>query len=195
MLNRPAPRGRRQRGTSLIEVLVTMVILAIGLLGVAGLQGKISLAEMESFQRSQAVLALTDMTERISANRTQAASYVTTGTIGTGDSQPTDCSTIAVGPAQDICEWSNTLKGAGEQKSGVDVGGMLSAVGCITQAQAANPTLGVCAAGIYQVSVAWQGLNPTATPGLTCGQGKFGTNDADRRVITASVSVGTTSCF
>lgn len=199
MLNRQSRRSqgfrsRCQQGTSLIEVLVTLVILSIGLLGVAGLQARMSVAEMESYQRSQAVLALTEMTERIGVNRTQAASYVTAGTIGTGD-PPASCSGMAQGAARDICEWSNSLKGASEQKSSNKVGGMLGAVGCITQVQASNTALGVCTAGVYQVSVAWQGMSPTAASGLACGQGSYGANDAYRRVITASVVVGTTSCY
>jgi type IV pilus assembly protein PilV len=194
MLNPPQPRYAREHGTSLVEVLVTLVILAFGLLGVAGLQAKMSLAEMESYQRSQAILALTEMTERMSANTAQAASYVIAGTIGTGDIRPANCTALS-GPTRDLCEWSNSLKGASEQKSAANVGGMLGAVGCINQVQAYNPALGVCKAGIYQVSVAWQGMNPTATPALACGQGTFGANEAYRRVIAAAVTVGTTSCF
>ena len=187
-------RYARQHGTSLIEVLVTLVILAFGLLGVAGLQAKMGLAEMEAYQRSQAIQALTEMTERMSANTAQAISYVTAGTIGTGDAQPASCTGIAAGPNRDICDWSNSLKGANEQNATGKVGGMLNAVGCITQVQAFNPALGVCTAGIYQVSVAWQGMNPTATPALACGQGTFGANEAYRRVIAAAVTVGTKSC-
>jgi type IV pilus assembly protein PilV len=153
-----------------------------------------SLAEMESYQRSQAILALTEMTERMSANTAQATSYLNAGTIGTGDTRPTNCTTLS-GPTRDLCEWSNSLKGASELKSATKVGGMFGAVGCITQTQAYNPALGVCSAGIYQVSVAWQGMNPTATPALACGQGTFGANEAYRRVIAAAVTVGTTSCF
>jgi type IV pilus assembly protein PilV len=195
MLNPSRLQYTRQRGVSLIEVLVTLVILAFGLLGVAGLQTKMSLAEIESYQRSQAVMALTQMTELMSANAAQAASYLSAGTIGTGDTQPPTCTAITEGPTRDLCEWSNSLKGASEQKSALKVGGMVGAVGCITQLQASNPALGVCSAGIYQVSVAWQGMNPTATPALACGQGTFGANEAYRRVIAATVTVGTTSCF
>jgi type IV pilus assembly protein PilV len=191
MLNRSRPRCARQHGTSLVEVLVTLVILAFGLLGVAGLQAKMSLAEMESYQRSQAILALTEMTERMSANAAQATSYLNAGTIGTGPLA--DCTALS-GPPRDLCEWGNSLKGASEQKSAAPVGGMVGAVGCITQTQAYNPALGVCKAGIYQVSVAWQGMSPTATPALACGQGSFGANEAYRRVIAAAVTVGTTSC-
>ena len=197
MLSQPQPRYSRQRGVSLIEVLITLLILAFGLLGVAGLQAKMSLAEMESYQRSQALLALAEMTERMSANPAQAANYVVAGTIGTGDTRPADCTTIAPGPTRDLCEWSNSLKGASETKSGTAVGGSSGAVGCITQIQAINTALGVCAAGIYQVSVAWQGLNPTAAPpqAMVCGAGSFGADERFRRVISARVTVGTTSCF
>jgi type IV pilus modification protein PilV len=68
---------RAQAGTSLIEVLVTIVILAIGLLGLAGLQSRLQVSEMESYQRAQALVLLNDMVGRIEANRTNAASYVT----------------------------------------------------------------------------------------------------------------------
>jgi len=183
------------RGTSLVEVMVTLVILAFGLLGVAGLQTKVGVAEMEAYQRAQALLALSQMTERLSANTAQAANYVTAGTVGTGDAQPADCTPIAAGPNHDLCEWSNALKGAGEQRAGVNAGGMVGAVGCITQLQAPNPALGVCRAGIYQVSVAWQGMVPTTTPALACGTGLYGANDAFRRLVAATVTVSTTSCF
>ena len=197
MLSQPPPRYTRQRGVSLIEVLITLLILAFGLLGVAGLQAKMSLAEMESYQRSQALLALAEMTERISANSAQAANYVVAGTIGTGDTRPSDCTTIAPGPTRDLCEWSNSLKGASETKSGILTNTAYSAVGCITQIQAINPALGVCSAGIYQVSVAWQGMNITQAPaaGLACGAGSYGADERYRRVIAARVTVGTTSCY
>jgi type IV pilus assembly protein PilV len=184
----------RERGVSLIEVLVTLMILAFGLLGVAGLQAKMSLAEMEAYQRSQAVQALTEMTERMSANGAQATSYLNVGLIGSGDTRPTDCTAIAPGPNRDLCEWSNSLKGTSEQAPANSGGKGLGAIGCITQLTAYNPALGVCSAGVYQVSVAWQGMSLTKIPTLACGQGSYG-NEAYRRVIAATVTVGTTSCF
>lgn len=190
------PDIKSARGTSMIEVLVTLVILAFGLLGVAGLQSKIGVAEMESYQRAQALLALSQMTERMSANITQAAAYITNAPVGTGDTQPVDCSGIAPGANRDLCEWSNSLKGTTENSAaGTNTGGLAGGRGCITQVQPPNPALGVCSAGIYQVSVAWQGMAPTATPVLACAAGQYGVNDAYRRVIAASVYVPTTSCF
>ena len=66
-----------QCGASMIEVLVTTVILAIGLLGLAGLQSRLGLSEMESYQRAQALVLLQDMANRIATNRADAANYVT----------------------------------------------------------------------------------------------------------------------
>jgi type IV pilus assembly protein PilV len=195
MLNRPLPILAPGRGSSLVEVLVTLVILAVGLLGVAGLQTKVGVAEMESYQRAQALLALSQMTERMSANTAQATSYVS-NTVGTGDAQPTDCSGIAPGANRDLCEWSNTLKGTTETSAaGASTGSLVGGRGCIRQLQPPNPALGVCTAGSYQVAVAWQGLAPTATPVLACAAGQYGANDAYRRVVAATVYVPTTSCF
>jgi type IV pilus assembly protein PilV len=199
MLNPSRLQCTRQHGVSLVEVLVTLVILAFGLLGVAGLQAKMSLAEMESYQRSQALMALAEMTERMSANSALATSYLIAGTIGTGT--PTaNCYPASPAPAlsvaaRDLCEWNISLQGASEQNAGTKVGGTMGAVGCITQLTASNPALHVCTAGIYQVSVAWQGMNPTQAPpqGLSCGFGSFGA-ETNRRVIAAKVTVGTTSC-
>lgn len=187
---------QRQRGTTLIEVLVTIVILAFGLLGLAGMQAKIQVAEMESFQRAQAIVLLADMIERINANRSSAADYVTgTGSpLGTNDTQPSSCTALAFGAVRDQCEWSNALKGAAEKHSAANVGAMQGARGCVELIQAANATAGVCTPGTYRVSIVWQGLNPTTASQLACGQNLFGTNDAYRRAISAQVTVGLPAC-
>ena len=191
-------RRFRQRGASLLEVLITIVIVAFGLLGLAGLQSKVQLGEIESYQRAQAILLLSDMTERINTNRSQAASYIVASPVGTGDSQPASCTSLAVGPSRDLCEWSNALKGAGEQKSSggvtANVGAMLGARGCITQVQAPDPTPGICTPGIYLVDVAWQGMHRTAASAIICGQGSYGADDAYRRVISSQIVVGLPAC-
>ena len=198
MLKRYPLRYRRQHGVSLLEVLVTIVILAFGLLGLAGLQAKIQLVEVESFQRGQAILLLNDMSERISANRTFAANYVSATTVrGTGDSQSATCASETIGLNRDLCQWSNALKGSSEQKSGSNVGTMTGGRGCIRLVQAADPTPGTCTPGIYEVTVAWQGLHKTITPASTCGKESYGSgsDDAYRRAISARVSVGLTGCL
>jgi type IV pilus assembly protein PilV len=194
-----------QAGVTLIEVLVTIVILAFGLLGLAGFQLKAQSAEMESYQRAQAIVLLQDMVERVKAAAANAAApadpatvadtYVTTSPLGTGDNQPSSCAGLAAGAPLDQCEWSNALKGAAETAGGSNVGAMIGAVGCIEQVQVENPASGICTPGIYRVTVAWQGLPPTVAPALTCGQGRFGANDAQRRVVSAQVTLGLPYCL
>lgn len=178
---RRVARRTHGRGIMMLEALITIVILAFGLLGLAGLQAKMQAAEMESYQRSQALVLLDDMASRLSANRANAASYVTASAVGTGDGEPADCSGVAVGQLRDQCEWSNALKGAAEQIGGASVGTMIGGRGCIEVAGADPPS--------YRVIVAWQGLTPTAVPGYTCGEGLYGANDAVRRVVAKVVAV------
>lgn len=192
-VNKQQP-GQYQRGTSLLEVLVTIVILAFGLLGLAGLQAKVQQAQVESYQRAQATLLLADMRERISVNGANAANYTSSNPIGTGDSQPADCTAVTPQADQDICEWSNALKGASEKMGTSNTGAMDGGRGCIEQLQASDPSSGVCQPGIYQVTVVWQGINPTAAPALTCGKGSY-SPDSTRRAISSQVTVGLPNCI
>jgi type IV pilus assembly protein PilV len=192
MLKFPINSIQQSRGFSLLEVLISIIIAAFGLLGLAALQGKMQLSSFESYQRAQAVVLLTEMAERMRANNAQAASYVTTSPAGTGDSQPATC-TGAPGAALDLCEWSNNLKGAGEVSGSSNVGAMVGARGCITQVQAQNLSPGVCTPAIYRIDVVWQGQQPTVAPTLTCGQGSYG-NEALRRLVSTQITVGLPAC-
>jgi len=194
MLNRPHPPQRRQYGMTLIEVLVTIVILAFGLLGLAGLQSKYNIGMIEAYQRAQALVLLDSLAERIKSNQSNAASYVVASTLGTGDSYSEDCSGEAPGAARDLCEWSNALKGTNEETDGGGkVGAMIGARGCVTQVQAPNPTSGVCTPGIYQITVAWQGMHKTKAPTVACASGSYG-DDTNRRAISTRVTVGLPTC-
>lgn len=190
MLTHTQIRDCSQAGTSLIEVLITMVILAFGLLGLAGMQSKLHLTTVESYQRAQAIVLLNDLSERINANRALADSYVTTN-LGTGDGEPEDCSAVVAGPARDKCEVSNALKGAAEKKADVNTGAMTDARGCVERLQPVDTV--TCKPGIYKVTVAWQGLHKTKEPGDSCASGMYG-GDGYRRAISMTVAVGTPNC-
>ena len=98
-----------QQGVGLIEILISLVVIAIGLLGLAALQGKAQYAEMESYQRSQALFLLQDMASRLRANRADRESYITT---------QADCSNRTNLPVvdKDLCDWSKALKGDFEKQ-------------------------------------------------------------------------------
>ncbi len=187
----------RQRGTTLVEVLVTMVILAFGLLGIAAFQAKAQVGSIESYQRAQAVVLLEDLQARMQTNSANAGDYVSADPIGTDDDQPADCSTLTTPTAaeRDLCQWSAALKGSAEKNSSTaaNVGAMEGARGCITLLQAADAAAGVCLPAVYQLSVAWQGKHPTVAPALLCGKDLYGA-DTNRRAISVRLSVGLPTC-
>lgn len=188
MKRAPTFRGR-QRGVSLIEVLITMFVLLVGLLGVAAMSLASQRASMEGLQRNQALLLLNDMVSRINANRTVADCYaisaVDSGTpvFGVGAGTLPTC---AAGPIEaytqanaDLAEWDALLKGATVANADdEDVGAMIGARGCVSR----------LAAGRYLVSVVWQGLNATAAPsaGVNCGLNLYG-QEALRRAVAVPV--------
>jgi type IV pilus assembly protein PilV len=191
---KPMRRLSASAGLSLVEVLVTVVVLAFGLLGIAALQSRIRVGSLEAYQRAQAVVVLDDMRARMIGNPAHAADYVTATPVGTADSQPADCSTLAIGGARDLCEWSQELKGAAERNAADSpVGAMIGARGCVEQLQAPNPAAGVCLPGVYRLSVAWQGMHPTKASSLPCGANSYGP-DSNRRVISVRLAVGLPDC-
>lgn len=183
MVSRLAPRA--QQGTTLVEVLVTIVIIAFGLLGMAGLQVRLQVSEMESYQRSQALILLNDMANRIASNRNYAASYVTSSALGSGTTCPTSTSTIV---DRDKKEWCDALQGAAETSGTTKLGAMIGGRGCVE-----------VAGGDYMVTVAWQGLTPISAPpsSVTCGANQYNTtgtpcvSDLCRRAITTIVRIAT----
>lgn len=65
-------KRHRQRGFSLLEVLVTVVILSIGMLGVAAVLVTVHKANASSYLRQQAVQQAYDILDRMRANRSVA---------------------------------------------------------------------------------------------------------------------------
>ena len=177
------PAHSAQRGTSLIEVLVSLLILTIGLLGLAGLQSRLQIAEMESYQRTQALILLNDMANRISANRHAAENYITSAPLGAGIDCP---SAGALRQSLDIHEWCKALQGAAEVAGTTKVGAMLGGRGCIEYTGNNE----------YMITVAWQGIAPVSAPpaSVSCGRDAYNgaspcRNDLCRRAITTIVRV------
>jgi type IV pilus assembly protein PilV len=70
--SKPLPRRRRQAGATMIEVLVSFVIFAFGMLGIAGLQSKAVSLSQASLMRSQASALTDDIVDRMRADRANA---------------------------------------------------------------------------------------------------------------------------
>lgn len=172
----------------MIEVLVTIVIIAFGLLGIAGLQVRLQMSELESYQRSQALLLLNDMANRIATNRNNAASYVTTAAnpLGEGMVCPATTTTVA---QRDLGEWCNAMQGAGETtNAGVSkVRALVGGRGCVESV-----------GSDYLVTVVWQGRTPLTAPpaSVGCGANSYNAlsgspcvNDLCRRPVTTLVRI------
>jgi type IV pilus assembly protein PilV len=160
-------------------VLIAVLICAFALLGFVGMQARASTSEFESYQRSQALGLLDDITHRINANRFNAGSYVTNGLIGEG--AMVDCSGIN-GAARDLCEWGNLIRGSAETRGGSAIGSMMSARGCITRSAGSTDR--------YEVSIVWQGMAPTGAPLSACGKGNAAfPNEALRRAVLSTVCI------
>ena len=67
--------GRRERGITMVESLVALVILSVGMLGIAGLYVTGIKAGRSALLRTQAVNLASDMADRIRANRRAVTAY------------------------------------------------------------------------------------------------------------------------
>jgi type IV pilus assembly protein PilV len=126
-------RPRRQRGFSLIEVMVALFVLSIGLLGLAALQTLGLKFNTQSYQRTQAVLNAYDIVDRIRANSggIAAAVYDNIGIDAAPPGSPPDCGAIACDNTQmadyDIGQWKASLDELLTQGKGAVCRGVLTA--------------------------------------------------------------------
>ncbi|MFT4907398.1 MAG: type IV pilus assembly protein PilV [Oleispira sp.] len=84
------------KGLSLIEILVTITITSIGLMGLVSLQMQAVRATTDSGNRSQAVWIFNDIISRIHANEVASFSYVTPASyiIAAGQNSPPVCAAV-----------------------------------------------------------------------------------------------------
>lgn len=102
----------RQGGIGLVEVLIAVLILAIGLLGLASMQTNGMRMTNGSMSRSQAVFLANDIVERARANRDNRADYALApnagGNVGACDLTLAYDTTLTVAQ-NDMAEWLNSL--------------------------------------------------------------------------------------
>lgn len=170
-------RLKTERGAAMMEVLVAMLVIAFGVLGFVGLQAQTALAQLEGYQRSQALILANDIAQRMSLNRDQAAAYKG---VNIGAADPGDCLVKPTRAEVDLCEWSLLIQGAGEKQGAVKLGAMTGAKACIISGVVANE---------YLVSVVWQGVQSSGAPATACGLNDF-SNENLRRAVTTVVQIG-----
>ncbi|OZB60782.1 MAG: type IV pilus modification protein PilV [Lysobacterales bacterium 14-68-21] len=175
-----------QKGVMLLEVMISLLIAAIALLGTVMMMTKSTRGEMESYQRVQALTLVQDMVSRINANRGVATCY-SNGATGVVTNTTIPACTTGTASEQaiansDLAAWKGRILGAAERSGASNVGAMIGAIGCVDEIDTLHQ--------VFRVSVSWQGLMATAAPALTCGQGNYGNDDRLRRVVSVEVRIG-----
>lgn len=117
-------KNRLQTGFTMIETLVSLIIISIGILGFALLQVESLKAAKTATERSKAVNFSADMLDRIRTNQSQLTNYATASITGPG-AAPTICAdtattntnitplpecTAAQMAAYDIWQWRTQLE-------------------------------------------------------------------------------------
>jgi type IV pilus assembly protein PilV len=143
------------RGFTLVEVLIALVVLAIGMLGVAGLLLNGLQSSRIALLRTQAVMLASDIGDRIRANRTGGASYaLASGTTlsapGKACTTAGQCNSSEVA-AIDLYAW---------QQSG------LATLPGATTAVAVAP-VGALSSNTYTITISWTQSGDAAAASLT----------------------------
>ncbi len=176
-----------QRGFSLIELLVALVVFSVGLLSIAGLQTVSKQANFEALQRTSASQIAYGLLEDMRVNGDAIAVYLAAGEMGNGSrgAEPTpNCSGTSVcsaaqKAAHDLWFWEQVVDGNLEMNGTAGGGGLVLPTLCVN-----GPVGGI--AGVYMVTIVWRGSaslgNANASACGTAG-GNYGANAEFRRIM------------
>lgn len=169
-----------QRGFLLIESLVSLVIVAFGLLALASFIIKATALAVDTTQRTRATALLSDMAGRMVSNKTHASSYTSASQPGSGYGTP-GTTTVCPGTdlvGADLCNWHNLLQGANDAQTGGNAAA-LGFRGCLSMDSAAP---------IFTITVAWGATTPAERPNSDCGKDQFGA-DEYRRILRTTIRI------
>lgn len=186
---------RHQRGYFLLEVMITVVVLSIGLLGLGALQVHSKQTNMVAAQRTFVSHLAHDLLERMRSNDEGLASYIGSDSVVTltGSSMSVPASSCVSGSmcdpvqlaAYDLWEWEQKLAGAMSQIASTNAGVLLSPTACISRPSGGG-------SGTYTVAIAWRSTKPIENPAVptnatagNCGtsSGKYGTGNEMRHLL------------
>jgi type IV pilus assembly protein PilV len=126
-----------QTGFSLIEALVSLVVISVGMIGIAALYGQGLSASRTALYRTQAVNLAADMADRIRANRSATTAYEGAAALGGCDPGGNTNCTPAAMAAHDLSTWATLVTNQ-----------LPNGVGAVSVDTTTPPT--------YTISVTWQ---------------------------------------
>jgi len=180
----------------MVEVLISVLVFSIGVLGIAALQLKAKQSGYEAVQRTIASSLAAELLERMRLNSSGTAlvNYVPnsgTQTFNSSSSPATapDCSS-GCDPSQvaalDLRNFWDALNGASETRDGNQTGGLFDPTACISGPNDGSP-------GTYTVTIAWRGqADLTNANASTCGNGRYDSASANgyRRILSITTWIG-----
>jgi len=182
------------RGITMVEVMVSIIIFSIGLIGIARLQVVSKQSNYDAVARITATTLAQDIVSRMRANPSMLLAYVTVNGLNvvglnsisteptpkcSSSSSSNICSSQQLAN-HDVWEFEKALDGVTEQDSSNNsLGGLSQPTACIS-----GPTDG--SAGVYTVAIAWRGKADLSNPSInSCGDdtGLYGDSNEYRRVM------------
>ncbi|WP_111977830.1 type IV pilus modification protein PilV [Algibacillus agarilyticus] len=192
---------RSNKGFSLVELMVAMLILTTGVVGSIAIQSHAKKNSFDAIQRAQATALAHDIIERMRGNKTQLASYAGTDFGSKEWSNVTLChrtttttNSVSCTPEQlatyDIYQWDQAIRGGHVTKTVTDdngdstikIGGLINPTGCIVITPATNAagSSNLTGAGSVTVVVSWQGRFGTKDANVASGN-NCGGSDVDKK--------------
>ncbi len=183
--------NNKTKGFSLIEVLVSLVILVVGLVGVFNLHIVAKRGSFEAFQQTQASYFANDIINRMRLNRSKLAFYEGTYAGNLAEPNPSCDVALNVGGgnggvictnvqtrAWDLYQWEQLMNGAGETKGTRSMGGLDTPTACID----------ISDTGEVLVVITWRGIREVSDGAASAADFVKNCGTADKRRRTYSVN-------
>ena len=145
VMRTPSKTPAVQKGAGLIEILISLLVIATGILGLTGLQANSLASNRTAYYRTQATILAYDIIDKQRANKAEAlaGSYAIALNSTAGTTTCTTSCTTADIAAMDLTQWQNSL--STELPNG---NGSITVIAGLT--------------GAYQITVQWALENQTA---------------------------------
>ena len=170
----------RERGVSLVEVLVGLVIIAIGLLGLMGMQARALSLQKDAFDRNAAAELISQLGERMRANHLGFMDNRYTSSLLPGDTVGTAASCTSATPCtpatlaqSDLVNWHRDLRAR-----------LPDAGAVVTPTGPAGAVIGAGAISM-RVTLVWREVNANSGADAACAA--IGIGDDPYRCLAAEV--------
>lgn len=153
-------RSSREHGFSLLEVLIALLVLSVGLLGIAGLQTVSLRFNHQSYERTQAVVLVSEIIEKMTSNPVAVRDGIfnavdtSAGPITGYGTCPTSCTTTELAN-YDLFRWQSAIQNPRNLAQGVG-----------TIQRVFTPMVGTATQHVFNVTVSWVENGLTMTQGM-----------------------------